>query len=142
MSNLLQIKKILEKYHKSPKKSLGQNFLINPIVWIKTVELCTGDGVLEIGPGLGALTRQLYTRDKKVVAVEIDKTFEPILNDTFDKSDNLKIIFDDILKINLRDLIEKEFAGFDKVSVCANLPYYITTPVILKLIKSVIKFNL
>ena len=146
MSNLIQIKKILEKYNKSPKKSLGQNFLVNPIILRRTAELCTGDGVinssvLEIGPGLGALTRELCSLGKKVVAVEIDKTFEPILNDTFDKSDNLKIIFGDILKIDLPELIEKEFAVCEKISVCANLPYYITTPVILKLIKSGVKFN-
>jgi len=147
MSNLIQIKKILEKYNKTPKKSLGQNFLINPEILKKIAEICTGehcsfgDGVLEIGPGMGALTLELCGLYKKVVAVEIDRTFEPILNEVLCNSDNFKIIFDDILKIDLQDLIKKEFAGFERINICANLPYYITTPVILKLIKSKIKFN-
>jgi len=146
MSNLIQIKKILEKYNKTPKKSLGQNFLINPIILGRTAELCTGDGVIEIGPGLGFLTRALYTLNKKVVAVEIDRTFEPVLNDTFESggtsgTPSPTIIYADILKIDLRELIQKEFTGFAQISVCANLPYYITTPVILKLIKSGVKFN-
>ena len=141
MSNLIQIKKILEKYKKNPKKSLGQNFLINPEMLKKTAELCSGGGVLEIGPGTGALTVELCRLYKKVVAVEIDKTFEPILSENLKDFNNLKIIYGDILKIDLCDLITKEFVGFDKINVCANLPYYITTPVILKLIKSDIKFN-
>ena len=141
MSNLIQIKKILEKYNKNPKKSLGQNFLVNPEILKKTSELSIGDGVLEIGPGPGVLTAELCKLYKKVVAVEIDRTFEPILDEILDKPDNLKIIFNDILKIDLQDLIKKEFAGFEKINVCANLPYYITTPVILKIIKSNVKFN-
>jgi len=141
MSNLIQNKKILEKYNKSPKKSLGQNFLINPDILKKTSLICGGDCVLEIGPGTGALTRELCELYKKVVAVEIDKSFEPILNDTVGEFDNLKIIFDDILKIDLQDIIKHEFSGFDKISVCANLPYYITTPIMLKLIKSGINFD-
>ena len=147
MSNLTQIKKILEKYNKSPKKSLGQNFLTNPEISKKTAEICGVEsccpsdcGVLEIGPGIGALTAELCTLYKKVTAIEIDKTFEPVLKETCD-FDNLKIIFEDILKIDLNDLIKKEFAGLEKISVCANLPYYITTPVILKLIKSDVKLD-
>jgi len=139
MSNLIQIKKILEKYNKSPKKSLGQNFLIDSEIPKKTAGLSlSGDNteVLEIGPGLGILTRELCGLYKKVIAVEIDKTFEPVLKETLGGLDNLEIIFDDILKIDLADLIKSE-----KISVCANLPYYITTPVILKLIKSPVKFN-
>jgi len=141
MSNLIQNKKILEKYNKSPKKSLGQNFLINTEILKKTASICGGDCVIEIGPGTGALTRELCGLYKKVAAVEIDKSFEPILNETLRGFDNLKIIFDDILKIDLRDLIEREFSEFEKVGVCSNLPYYITTPVILKLIKSGINFD-
>jgi len=149
MSNLIQIKQILEKYSKSPKKSLGQNFLISHEILKKTAEIgCSGNnsgvvnaGVIEIGPGLGALTYELCGLYKKVVAIEIDKTFEPILNETLGGQNNLKIIFDDILKINLQKLVENEFAGLEKINVCANLPYYITTPVILKLIKSGVKFS-
>ncbi|MCL1858888.1 MAG: 16S rRNA (adenine(1518)-N(6)/adenine(1519)-N(6))-dimethyltransferase RsmA [Oscillospiraceae bacterium] len=141
MSNLIQIKKNLEKYNKIPKKSLGQNFLINPEITKKIAGLCLGDGVIEIGPGLGALTFELCKIYKKVVAVEIDKTFEPLLNEPLSDCNNIKIIFGDILKIDLRDLIQKEFAGFERINICANLPYYITTPVILKLIKSCVKYN-
>ena len=149
MTNLIQIKQIFEKYNKFPKKSLGQNFLINPEIPKKTAEIncaCKNSGVInasvvEIGPGFGALTFELCRLYKKVVAVEIDKTFEPVLNEIFKETDNLKFIFDDILKIDLRDLIEREFAGFEKIYICANLPYYITTPVILKLIKSGVKFD-
>jgi len=147
MSNLQQIKEILEKYNKSPKKSLGQNFLINPEIPQKTagigVDKNNGQtfGVIEIGPGIGALTRELCGLYKKVTAIEIDRTFEPILSETLSDFENLKIIFDDILKINLSDLVEKEFAGLEKINVCANLPYYITTPILLKLIKSEYKFN-
>ena len=143
MTNLIQIKQIFEKYNKFPKKSLGQNFLINPEIPKKTAEINSGEnsGVIEIGPGLGALTCELCRLYKKVVAVEIDKSFEPILNEILGGFDNIKIIFDDILKVDLKDLIEREFQGFDKIYVCANLPYYITTPVILKLIKNSVKLN-
>ena len=147
MSNSIQIKKILEKYNKPPKKSLGQNFLINPEIPKKTAEINfsysdgKNAGVIEIGPGIGALTAELCALYKKVIAVEIDRTFEPILNETLGGFDNLKIIYDDILKIDLPDLTKKEFHGFEKINICANLPYYITTPVILKLLKSGVKFS-
>ena len=147
MSNLPQIKKILEKYNKIPKKSLGQNFLTEPGIAKKIAELCNSSaenedaGVIEIGPGLGILTSELCSLYKKVVAVEIDKTFGPILNENLNNFDNLNIIFDDILKIDLQELIKNKFSGLDKIYICANLPYYITTPVILKLIKSDIKFS-
>ena len=149
MSNLPQIIKILEKYNKTPKKSLGQNFLINPETLKKTAEISIGGvlptsenmGVIEIGPGIGVLTAELCALYKKVLAVEIDRTFEPILNETLEDYDNLKIIFDDILKVDLHKIIDEEFAGFERINICANLPYYITTPIILKLIKSKIKFG-
>ena len=139
MSNSIQIKKILEKYNKFPKKSLGQNFLINSEIPKKTAELCFDGcpeqtaGVLEIGPGLGILTRELCGLFKKVVAVEIDRTFEPALKEISDEFENLEIIYGDMLKIDL--------SGFENFCVCANLPYYITTPAILKLIKSGVKFS-
>ncbi|MCL2775266.1 MAG: 16S rRNA (adenine(1518)-N(6)/adenine(1519)-N(6))-dimethyltransferase RsmA [Oscillospiraceae bacterium] len=147
MSNLIQIKEILEKYNKIPKRSLGQNFLINPEIAKKTAEICMGgvfppvDGVLEIGPGIGALTVELCRLYKKVAAVEIDRTFEPILNDIMANYSNLNIIFDDILRVDLHNLVKNEFSECEKIYVCANLPYYITTPVILKLLKSGVRFN-
>ena len=144
MSNLIQIKKILENYNKSPKKSLGQNFLTDPALLRKTAEIGAegkNSGVLEIGPGPGTLTRELCGLCKRVAAVEIDKTFEPVLCEMLRGFDNYKVIFDDILKVGLPELVKKEFRGCETVSVCANLPYYITTPVILKLIKSGVKFS-
>ena len=153
MSDLKKIKELLEKYNKIPKKSLGQNFIINPEIPRKTAEVSLGNnsnnsniinaGVLEIGPGFGALTEELCRLYKKVVSVEIDRTFEPVLNGMQNDFDNLKIIFGDILKIDLNGLIKKEFqeVNVNKINVCANLPYYITTPVVLKLVKNSVKLS-
>jgi 16S rRNA (adenine1518-N6/adenine1519-N6)-dimethyltransferase len=138
MSDLIQIKKILEKYNKTPKKSLGQNFLINPDISKKIAEINFSGrgGAIEIGPGAGALTRELCRLYKKVAAIELDRSFEPILGEVLDGFDNVEIIFGDILETDLQALIEREFAGCEKIHVCANLPYYITTPVMQKLAKS------
>jgi len=145
MSNLIQIKNILEKYNKTPEKSLGQNFLIDPEIPKKTAALCLGAdpgaGALEIGPGPGILTRELCKLSPKVAAVEIDRSFEPVFLEFLSGLDNFKIIFGDILETDLKDLISKEFAGIKNICVCANLPYYITTPIILKLIKGGVKFK-
>jgi 16S rRNA (adenine1518-N6/adenine1519-N6)-dimethyltransferase len=143
----MMVKKILEKYNKKPKKSLGQNFLTNPETLKKTAEIslneCSGEncGVIEIGPGTGELTARLCALYKKVVAVELDGDFEPILSETLSGFDNFKIIFGDILKIDLNELTANQFAGFEKVNICANLPYCITTPVVLKLVKSGANFG-
>ena len=93
-------------------------------------------GVLEIGPGAGVLTAQLSATCKKVVSVELDTRLKPILEQTLTDCDNVKIIWNDILKINLKQLITEEFADCDTVNICANLPYYITSPVIMKLLES------
>ena len=133
--DMLNVKEILEKYGALPKKSLGQNFLVNPAVAEKTarLSLCgSSGGVIEIGPGLGALTLELCKIYRKVAAVEIDRAFEPRLRGL--GLDNLSLVFADFLKLSLRELIEREFAG-SPVNICANLPYYITTPVILKIIR-------
>ena len=146
MSNLLQIKKILAKYNKIPKKSLGQNFLVDLGVAKRTAEacappVCAREGsVLEIGPGLGILTRELCQLFKKVTAVEIDKAFEPVLKETLGDLHNLDIVFNDILETDLNNLLERS-GQIKKIYICANLPYYITTPVILKLVKSPVKFD-
>jgi len=147
MSNSIQIQKILEKYNKNPKKSLGQNFLTNQNTLKKTAETSLNGfsgqscGVLEIGPGTGGLTACLCDLYKKVVAVELDLDFEPILGETLGGFGNVKTIFGDILKVNLDELVASEFAGCERVNVCANLPYYITTPVVLKLVKSGVSFG-
>ena len=139
---MVEIKKILEKYNAQPKKSLGQNFLINPAVAEKTARLSLaglngGDcGVVEIGPGLGALTSELCKIYKKVVSVEIDRTFETHLRAL--NYDKLELVFADFLKTDLEDLINRNFPdaqNIKNINICANLPYYITTPLILKIIR-------
>lgn len=137
LSNIGTIKEILSKYGFTFSKSLGQNFLINPSVCPRMAEYGgaeKGVGVIEVGPGIGVLTCELAKRADKVVAVELDKRLLPVLEETLAEFDNIKVVNDDILKIDLKRLIEEEFAGMEVV-VCANLPYYITSPVIMKLLE-------
>ncbi len=138
MSNLTDIsyiKHLMSKHGTNFSKSLGQNFLINPTVCPRMAESCFGeDGVIEIGTGVGVLTAELSKISSKVVAIELDKKLLPILEESLADCDNVTVINDDILKIDLKKLIEQEF-GSHKVSVCANLPYYITSPVIMKLLE-------
>lgn len=119
-------------------KSLGQNFLINPAVCPKIAELggCKkGVCALEIGTGVGVLTRELAERCDKVVAVEIDRRLEPILKETLADYDNVEVVFADIMETDAARLIEEKFGGGEAV-VCANLPYYITSPVIMRVLES------
>lgn len=137
LSDIGTIKEILTKYGFSFSKALGQNFLINPSVCPRMAEMGgakEGVGVIEIGPGIGVLTYELAKRADKVVAIELDKRLLPMLDETLEEFENVKIINDDVLKIDLHKLIENEFQGLDVV-VCANLPYYITSPVIMKLLE-------
>lgn len=132
------VKRILARNGFHFSKSLGQNFIINPDVCPRMASECGADaesGVIEVGPGFGVLTMELAQQAKKVVSIELDTRLLPILEDTLSDFDNIKVINDDILKINLPELIEKEFAGMD-VYICANLPYYITSPVIMMLLES------
>ncbi len=137
LSDSKVIKEILVRHGFHFSKSLGQNFLINPTVCPKMAKQCgvrENGGVLEIGPGIGVLTYELAQRAKKVVAVELDSRLLPVLTETLSEFDNISVIQGDILKIDLKELLEKEF-GKIPVSVCANLPYYITSPVIMKLLE-------
>ncbi|MCH5325324.1 MAG: 16S rRNA (adenine(1518)-N(6)/adenine(1519)-N(6))-dimethyltransferase RsmA [Eubacterium sp.] len=137
LTDIGQIKELFNKYGFSFTKSLGQNFLINPTVCPRIAEMggVTREvGVLEIGTGIGVLTRELAERGKKVVALEIDRTLEPILNETLGEYDNVEVIFADVMETDLQQLIKEKFDGMDVV-VCANLPYYITSPVIMKLLE-------
>lgn len=138
ISNKKDLKGVLESQGFSFKKSLGQNFLIDDTVCPRMAAAVSGEnvGVLEIGPGAGVLTAQLSATCKKVVSVELDTRLKPILEQTLTDFDNVKIIWNDILKINLKQLITEEFADCDTVNICANLPYYITSPVIMKLLES------
>lgn len=138
ISNKKDLKGVLESQGFSFKKSLGQNFLIDDTVCPRMAAAVSGEnvGVLEIGPGAGVLTAQLSATCKKVVSVELDTRLKPILEQTLTDCDNVKIIWNDILKINLKQVIAEEFADCDTVNICANLPYYITSPVIMKLLES------
>ncbi len=137
LTNIGTIKDILSRHGFTFSKSLGQNFLINPSVCPKMAQNANIDdntGVIEIGPGIGVLTNELLKVSKKVVAIELDKRLMPVLDETLGEYDNLKIINADVLKIDLKNLIKEEFEGMNVV-VCANLPYYITSPVIMRLLE-------
>lgn len=131
---------IMKKYNIKANKSLGQNFLISQEVVnniIKASEISEKDLVIEIGPGLGTLTKKLLEQAGKVICVELDTKMINILEERFFLYKNLEIINQDILKVDLKNKIkqEKEKNGFEKVKIVANLPYYITTPIIMKLLE-------
>ena len=137
LSNISNIKSILSRHGFTFSKSLGQNFLINPSVCPRMAAECgagAGVGVIEIGPGIGVLTCELARLADKVVSVELDKRLIPVLDETLAEFDNVKIINDDALKIDFHKLIDDEFKGMS-VCICANLPYYITSPVIMRLLE-------
>jgi len=134
----VRTKAILEKYGFSFKKSLGQNFLIDTNILKKIVsfaDLTEVSGAIEIGPGIGALTEQLARVSKKVVAFEIDQRLLPILKDTLSPYENVKVIHKDVLEADVRMVMEDEFQGINDIMVVANLPYYVTTPIIMKLLE-------
>ncbi|MFZ5353827.1 MAG: 16S rRNA (adenine(1518)-N(6)/adenine(1519)-N(6))-dimethyltransferase RsmA [Bacillota bacterium] len=128
---------LLKQYNFKLSKSLGQNFLIDEEVLEKIItgsEVTKDDCVLEIGPGMGALTQKLCEAAGSVLAVELDKRLIPILSATFSGHENFRLINDDILKINLKETLKENF-GEKPAKVVANLPYYITTPIIMKLLE-------
>lgn len=143
ISNKKDLKGILESQGFSFKKSLGQNFLIDDTVCPRMAAAVSGDnvGVLEIGPGAGVLTAQLSAACKKVVSVELDTRLKPVLEQTLNGCDNVKIIWNDILKIDLKTVLAEEFCDCDTINICANLPYYITSPVIMMLLESRLPIN-
>lgn len=137
LTNLSAIREIADKFGFTFSKSLGQNFLINPSVCPRIAEMGGADentGVIEIGAGFGVLTQELAKRAKKVVAVELDSRLIPVLQYTLADYDNVKVINEDVLKVDLPGLIAEEFPGMEVV-VCANLPYYITSPIIMALLE-------
>ena len=138
LSNPKELRNIIEAFGFSFSKGLGQNFLIDKNVLNDIVEgsgINEDYGVLEIGPGAGTLTRELAQNSKKSVAVEIDTRLLPLLNYTVGEFKNFKLINEDIMKVDLNKLIEEEF-GDMPVAVVANLPYYITTPIIMKILET------
>ncbi len=137
LTNIGVIKDLFERHGFSFTKSLGQNFLINPTICPKIAEMggCkSGVCALEIGTGVGVLTQELAKRCDKVVAVEIDTGLKPILEETLAEYDNVEVVFADVMETDLRALIEEKF-GDSEVVVCANLPYYITSPVIMRVLE-------
>lgn len=138
LSNISVIRDVLSRHGFSFSKGLGQNFLINPTVCPRMAEMGNakpGWGIIEIGAGVGVLTAELARRADKVVCIEIDSRLLPVLDETLAEFDNIKIVNEDVLKVDLHRLIEQEFAGVP-VAVCANLPYYITSPIIMNLLEA------
>lgn len=138
LSDISVIKNVLSRHGFTFSKSLGQNFLVNPSVCPRMAEEGGADektGVIEIGAGIGVLTKELSKRAAKVVSIELDPRLIPVLSETLDGCLNTEVINADVLKVDLQKLIEEKFQGLDVV-VCANLPYYITTPIITHLLES------
>lgn len=138
LANYETLRKILQSEGFSLKKSLGQNFLVDPTVCPRMAKSACdkNTGVLEIGPGAGVLTRELCSEAKRVVCVELDEKLRPVLKKTLADKDNVEVIFGDAMKLDLEKLIKDKFSDCQKVAVCANLPYYITSPIIMMLLES------
>lgn len=138
LGNSARTREVLEKYGMSAKKKFGQNFLIDSNVLdgiVSASGVTKDDCVLEIGPGIGSLTQYLAEAAGKVVAIEIDKTLIPVLADTLSEYDNVTVINEDVLKVDIASMVNDYNSG-RPIKVVANLPYYITTPIIMKLFES------
>ena len=138
LTNISVVRDILSRHGFTFSKALGQNFIVNPAICPRIAEeggAKSGCVVIEIGTGIGVLTAELAKRADKVVAIEIDTRLMPVLAETLSDFDNVKIINDDVLKVDLKKIIEEEFGDKD-VYVCANLPYYITSPIIMSLLEN------
>ncbi|MCR5672857.1 MAG: 16S rRNA (adenine(1518)-N(6)/adenine(1519)-N(6))-dimethyltransferase RsmA [Lachnospiraceae bacterium] len=138
LGNAKNTAQVIKKYGFSFQKRFGQNFLIDEHVLDKitdSAQIEKKDGVIEIGPGIGTMTQRLCERAGKVVAIEIDKELIPILNETLSGYDNVRTVNADVMKVDLEKLIKEEFEGMT-VKVVANLPYYITTPIVMTLLES------
>ena len=137
LTDLSDIRDLCARYDFSLSKGFGQNFIINPGVCPRIAEasgIGPGWGALEIGPGIGVLTEQLAKRADKVVSVEVDTRLQPLLAETMAGHPNFKLVLGDVLKVDLAALLKAEFPGMP-VAVCANLPYYITSPILMRLLE-------
>lgn len=137
LTNRAVIRQVMEKHGFTFSKSLGQNFIVNPSVCPRIAEeggAAPGVGVIEIGAGIGVLTAELARRAEKVLCIEIDSRLLPILEETLAGFQNITILNEDVLKVDLAALIAGEFPGMEVV-VCANLPYYITSPILMSLLE-------
>lgn len=146
LTDISVIRDVLTRHGFSFSKSLGQNFLINPSVCPRMAEACHPDledktfAVLEIGPGLGVLTRELARVAAKVISVELDDRLLPVLEETLSDCDNVTVVHGDILKLDIAAIL-KQYADGLPVVVCANLPYYITSPILMNLLESRLPFR-
>lgn len=143
LCNLSVIKSVMADAGISFRKEFGQNFLTNRIIPEDIADNCADNPeslIIEIGPGIGCLTQELALRYKKVVAIEIDKGLIPVLGKTLAEYDNVTVINADVMKVGLAELV-REYSDGMSVSVCANLPYYITTPILMRLLESGVKFS-
>ena len=139
LTDLSTIRDLCARYDFSLSKGFGQNFIINPGVCPRIAEaagLGPGWGALEIGPGIGVLTKELCAVAGKVISIELDERLFPILHETLADCANLEIVKGDALKTDLNALVQEKFRDMKEIKVCANLPYYITSPIIMKLIES------
>ena len=143
LCNLSVIKSLMAEAGITFRKEFGQNFLTNRIIPEDIADSCTDNPeslIIEIGPGIGCLTAELASRYRRVVAIEIDKGLIPVLDKTLKEFDNVTVINADVMKIDLKSIVE-EYGNGMPVSVCANLPYYITTPILMHLLESGIRFS-
>ncbi len=141
------IKQVMDMFGLSFRKEFGQNFLTDNMTVEDIADSCIRDGVdpdevtiLEIGPGIGCMTRELAKRYRQVIAIEIDSGLIPLLSYTLEEYDNVKVINADVMKVDLEEILAPYFAT-GKVCVCANLPYYITTPILMRMIESGLPFD-
>ena len=137
LTDLSTIRNLCSRYDFALSKGFGQNFIINPGICPRIAEeagIGPGWGALEVGPGIGVLTEQLCKRADKVVSIEVDKRLPPLLEETMADYDNFKLVLNDVLKVDLKALLAEEF-GDKPVAVCANLPYYITSPILMRLLE-------
>ncbi len=136
--NVRQLRQLLAQYGFHFSKAKGQNFLVETWVPCRIAEASgvdAGTGVLEIGPGVGSLTQQLCMRAGRVCAVEVDRRLEPLLRQTVGMFENLELVWDDVLKLDVAELVARQFAGL-RPTACANLPYYITSPILSALLEA------
>ena len=137
LTDLSTIRDLCARYDFELSKGFGQNFIINPGICPRIADAAgigPGWGALEVGPGIGVLTEQLCKRADKVVSIEVDKRLPPLLEETMADYDNFKLVLNDVLKVDLKALLAEEF-GDRPVAVCANLPYYITSPILMRLLE-------
>jgi len=143
LCDMRTVKQVMQMFSLSFHKEFGQNFLVNRAVVENTTEYCCDDKdstILEIGPGIGTLTREIAARHREVICLEIDTALIPVLRFTLEDFDNVTVYNEDVMKVDLDALLAPAFEK-GRVSVCANLPYYITTPILMKLLESRLSFD-